>query len=112
MAIELNPDDGEAWQARGWAHFQLGHWDLAVADYTMPSFSGTQALAIVREHGVDLPFIFVSGTIGEDVAVAAMKQGAHDYIIKGHLARLAPAVQRELRDVAVRRERTRCGRGY
>ena len=82
-------------------------WDLAIADYTMPSFSGTQALAIIREHSVDLPFIFVSGTIGEDVAVAAMKQGAHDYIIKGNLARLAPAVERELREAAVRRERTR-----
>jgi diguanylate cyclase (GGDEF)-like protein len=84
-----------------------GRWDIAIADYTMPAFSGTKALAIVREHGVDLPFIFVSGTIGEDVAVAAMKQGAHDYIIKGNLARLAPAVERELREAAVRRERTR-----
>lgn len=82
-------------------------WDLAIADYTMPSFSGMKALAIIREHGVDLPFIFVSGTIGEDVAVSAMKQGAHDYIIKGNLARLPPAVERELREAAVRRERTR-----
>jgi diguanylate cyclase (GGDEF)-like protein len=84
-----------------------GGWDIAIADYTMPAFSGTKALAIVREHRIDLPFIFVSGTIGEDVAVAAMKQGAHDYIIKGNLARLAPAVERELREAAVRRERTR-----
>jgi diguanylate cyclase len=84
-----------------------GPWDLAIADYTMPSFSGTQALEIIRENAVDLPFIFVSGTIGEDIAVAAMKQGAHDYIIKGNLARLAPAVERELRDATVRRERTR-----
>jgi diguanylate cyclase (GGDEF)-like protein len=82
-------------------------WDLAIADYTMPSFSGMKALSIVRERGIDLPFIFVSGTIGEDVAVSAMKQGAHDYIIKGNLARLAPAVERELREAAVRRERTR-----
>jgi diguanylate cyclase (GGDEF)-like protein len=82
-------------------------WDLAIADYTMPGFSGTKALAIIREHGGDLPFIFVSGTIGEDIAVAAMKQGAHDYIIKGNLARLAPAVDRELREANVRRERTR-----
>jgi diguanylate cyclase len=84
-----------------------GPWDLAIADYTMPAFSGTKALSIIREHGLDLPFIFVSATIGEDVAVAAMKQGAHDYIIKGNLARLAPAVERELREAAVRRERTR-----
>ena len=82
-------------------------WDLAIADFTMPSFTGTAALAIVRESGVDLPFIFVSGTIGEHVAVAAMKQGAHDYIMKGNLARLAPAVERELREAEVRRERRR-----
>jgi diguanylate cyclase (GGDEF)-like protein len=82
-------------------------WDLAIADYTMPAFSGLKALTMIREHGVDLPFIFVSGTIGEDVAVEAMKQGAHDYIIKGNLRRLAPAVARELREAAVRRERTR-----
>lgn len=72
----------------------------------MPGFSGTAALEIVRERDPDLPLIFVSGTIGEDVAVAAMRTGAHDYIIKGNLARLVPAVERELRDAAVRRERT------
>jgi diguanylate cyclase (GGDEF)-like protein len=83
----------------------LQPWDIAVADYTMPSFSGTKALTMVREHGVDLPFIFVSGTIGEDIAVAAMKTGAHDYIMKGNLARLPPAVERELREAQVRRER-------
>jgi diguanylate cyclase (GGDEF)-like protein len=80
-------------------------WDLVIADYTMPGFSGTKALAIVREQHPDLPFIFVSGTIGEDTAVAAMRTGAHDYIMKGNLARLAPAVERELREAAVRRER-------
>jgi diguanylate cyclase (GGDEF)-like protein len=80
-------------------------WDLVIADYTIPGFSGTKALAIVREQHADLPFIFVSGTIGEDTAVAAMRTGAHDYIMKGNLARLAPAVERELRDAAVRRER-------
>jgi diguanylate cyclase (GGDEF)-like protein len=82
-------------------------WDLAIADFTMPSFTGTAALAIVREAGLDLPFIFVSGTIGEHVAVAAMKDGAQDYIMKGNLARLAPAVERELREADVRRERRR-----
>jgi len=80
-------------------------WDLVIADYTIPGFSGTNALAIVREQHADLPFIFVSGTIGEDTAVAAMRTGAHDYIMKGNLARLAPAVERELREAAVRRER-------
>jgi diguanylate cyclase len=82
-------------------------WDLAIADYTMPSFSGIKALAIIQESGVDLPFIFVSATIGEHIAVEAMKQGAHDYIMKGNLTRLAPAVERELREATVRRERAR-----
>ena len=80
-------------------------WDLAIANFSMPGFSGTAALEIVRERDPDLPLIFVSG-IGEDVAVAAMRTGAHDHIIKGNLARLVPAVERELRDAAVRRERT------
>jgi diguanylate cyclase (GGDEF)-like protein len=80
-------------------------WDVVIADYTMPGFSGTTALAIVRAQHPDLPFIFVSGTIGEDTAVAAMKTGAHDYIMKGNLKRLAPAVARELREASVRRER-------
>jgi len=78
------------------------HWDLAIADYTMPQFSGTAALQLLRQYDPDMPFIFVSGTIGEDIAVAAMKTGAHDYIIKGHLKRLGPAVQRELREAESR----------
>ena len=80
-------------------------WDLVIADYTIPGLGGTKALAIVREHHRDLPFIFVSATIGEDTAVAAMRTGAHDYIMKTNLARLAPAVKRELREAAVRHER-------
>jgi diguanylate cyclase (GGDEF)-like protein len=82
-------------------------WDVAIADYTMPGFSGTAALRLVRQRDADTPFIFVSGTIGEDAAVAAMKTGAHDYIMKGNLTRLVPAVDRELRDAAVRRDRHR-----
>jgi signal transduction histidine kinase len=82
-----------------------GEWDLVIADYNMPSFTGLEALNLVRESGSDLPFIVVSGTIGEDVAVAAMKAGANDYLIKGSLARLAPAVDRELREATERRER-------
>ena len=81
------------------------HWDLAIADYTMPQFSGTAALQLLRQYDPDMPFIFVSGTIGEDIAVAAMKTGAHDYIIKGHLKRLGPAVQRELREAEGRLSR-------
>jgi DNA-binding response OmpR family regulator len=73
------------------------HWDIVIADYTMPKFSGTAALELVRNRSTDAPFIFVSGTIGEDAALAAMKTGADDYIMKGNLKRLVPAVQRELR---------------
>jgi signal transduction histidine kinase len=82
-----------------------GEWDVVFADYTMPHFRGTLALEMVRQRGLDLPFIFVSGTIGEDVAVDAMRGGANDYVIKGNLKRLVPAVERELRDAQVRRER-------
>src|SRR6202521_4498395 len=67
-------------------------WDVVIADYTMPGFSGATALSIVRERGLEVPFIFVSGTIGEDVAVDAMKNGADDYIIKNNLSRLIPAI--------------------
>lgn len=73
-------------------------WDIVLADYRMPRFSGLQALQLLQETGVDLPFIIVSGTIGEETAVAAMKAGAHDYLMKSNLTRLAPAVERELRD--------------
>lgn len=80
-------------------------WDIVLADYTMPHFSGTDALRLLREKGFDIPFIFVSGTIGEDTAVLAMKSGANDYILKGNLKRLIPAIERELREAEVRRER-------
>jgi diguanylate cyclase (GGDEF)-like protein len=81
--------------------------DLIIADYTMPGFSGTAALTIVRDRGLEVPFIFVSGTIGEEIAVEAMKNGADDYIIKNNLNRLLPAINRELRDAEVRRERSK-----
>jgi two-component system, cell cycle sensor histidine kinase and response regulator CckA len=80
-------------------------WDIILCDYTMPRFSGLAALEIVRGRGLDVPFIFVSGAMGEDVAVAAMKAGAQDYVMKGHLKRLPPAIERELREAVVRRER-------
>jgi diguanylate cyclase (GGDEF)-like protein len=80
-------------------------WDLAIGDFSMPQFSGTAALTIVRQFDAEMPFIFVSGTIGEDAAVAAMRNGAQDYIMKGSLKRLVPAVERELREVAIRRSR-------
>lgn len=80
-------------------------WDIVLADYSMPHFSGTGALELLKETGLDIPFIFVSGTIGEDTAVEAMKNGASDYLLKGNLQRLIPALQRELREAEVRRER-------
>jgi len=80
-------------------------WDVIISDYRMPQFSGLAALKLIQERGLDLPFILVSGAIGEDLAVEAMREGAHDYLLKGSLARLAPAVERELRDAEARRQR-------
>ena len=78
-------------------------WDAVLADYNIPDFNAPQALRILQGAGHDIPFIIVSGGIGEDVAVAAMKAGAHDYVMKGNPARLLPAVERELRESEVRR---------
>jgi sigma-B regulation protein RsbU (phosphoserine phosphatase) len=80
-------------------------WDVVLSDYNLPDFSAPEALKQLQETGLDLPFIIISGGIGEDVAVAAMKAGAHDYLMKGHLARLVPAVEREMREAEVRRGR-------
>jgi two-component system sensor histidine kinase UhpB len=80
-------------------------WDVIIADYVMPGFDGLSALALVKSRGMDIPFIIVSGHITDDTAVAAMKAGAHDYVMKDNLTRLAPAVERELRDVEVRNAR-------
>ncbi len=82
-------------------------WDLVIADYALPGFDGLEALRLVHEHHLDLPFIIVSGAIGEETAVEAMRAGAHDYLMKGNLARLLPAVRRELEEAKVRRERRR-----
>jgi signal transduction histidine kinase len=82
-------------------------WDFVIADYVMPRFGGLEALALVKRKGLDLPFIIVSGHITEDTAVAAMKAGAHDYVMKDKPQRLAPAVERELREAEVRRQRRR-----
>jgi signal transduction histidine kinase len=80
-------------------------WDLVLSDYAMPRFDAPRALALVRERNVDLPFIIVSGTVDEVTAVASMRAGAHDFIAKGKLARLLPAIERELREAAVRADR-------
>jgi PAS domain S-box-containing protein len=82
-------------------------WQLILADYTLPSFGARDALSILQETGKDIPFIIVSGTIDEVSAVNAMRAGAHDYVLKGHLERLLPAIERELADAQRRQERLR-----
>jgi two-component system, cell cycle sensor histidine kinase and response regulator CckA len=80
-------------------------WDIVIADYTLPRFSAPAALELLQQQHQDLPFIIVSGTIGEDAAVAAMRAGAHDYLLKDNLVRLLPAVARELREARERQKR-------
>ncbi|MBN4054374.1 GGDEF domain-containing response regulator [Nitrospira defluvii] len=82
-------------------------WDLVLCDDCMPKLSTTHALDVLRRKKIDIPFIIVSSTIGEEVAVAMMKAGAHDYVMKDNLARLCVAIERELREVGVRRDRRR-----
>lgn len=79
-------------------------WDIIISDYSMPSFSMPAALEMMKGKGLDLPFIIVSGAIGEEAAVSAMRAGARDYVMKGNLARLGPAVERELREAEMRHE--------
>ncbi len=87
---------------------QIGQgWDIILSDYNLPEFSGPRALELLRERDPDFPFIIISGAIGEDKAVATMKAGANDYIMKDRLARLGLAVGRELRDAVERHERKR-----
>ncbi len=80
-------------------------WDVVLADYSLPSFNAPAALAVLQMRKIDLPFIIVSGAIGEETAVEAMKVGAHDYLMKGNLARLGPVVERELREAKERKAR-------
>ena len=80
-------------------------WDVVIADYVLPCFSGLDAVDVLKKTGKDLPFIIVSGKIGEDTAVETMKAGAHDYIMKGNLARLLPAIEREMEEAKVRQKR-------
>ena len=87
------------------ARLDSGTWDLVISDHSMPGFSAPAALKLLQSSGLDLPFIIVSGTISDDLAVSAMKAGAHDYVMKGNLARLNGAVERELREAQVRRTR-------
>lgn len=86
---------------------ETGDWDIVVSDYSMPRFNVLEALELMRTRGFDLPFILVSGAIGEDMAVECMLAGAHDFIIKGKWQRFIPAIKRELRDAETRRMRKR-----
>lgn len=85
------------------AALQAKSWDIIISDYSMPMFNGLEALKIYQRLKLDIPFIVVSGTIGEDVAVGMMKAGAHDYLLKDATKRLLPAIQRELREAEERR---------
>ncbi len=81
------------------------HWDAVISDFHLPSFSASDALRVLRESGFDLPFIIVSGVIGEETAVQIMRAGAHDYLMKGNLNRLGEALRREMREARMREER-------
>jgi PAS domain S-box-containing protein len=87
------------------AALQEDHWDLVITDYSLPTFSGIDALEMLGQQDKYIPAIMVSGKMGEEAAVEAMRAGASDYIIKGNYARLVPAIDRELRDAEIRRER-------
>ncbi len=82
-------------------------WDIILCDYQMPKFNGLAAIALLKETGGDIPMIIVSGAIGEETAVECMRSGANDYIMKGNLSRLAPAIERELQEAESRRKRKR-----
>ena len=89
------------------AALQREPWDVITCDWVMPQLSAPAALALLQEHGVEAPIIIVSGEVGEEVAVTAMKVGAHDFVSKHKLTRLCPAIERELRDAESRRARKR-----
>ncbi len=95
--VETRPEMERALEQR--------HWQLIITDHNMPGFNSVDVLEMVKQSGLDVPVIIVSGTIGEETAVHAMKTGAHDYIMKDNLARLIPAIDRELRDADTRRAR-------
>ena len=123
LSVEDSPDDSELilYELRG-SNFNIEHrrvetadamrqalseeaWDIILSDYEMPNFDGLAALKLLKESKLDIPFIIISGTIGEETAVEALKSGAADYLIKGRLARLTPAVERALREAELRRLR-------
>jgi len=80
-------------------------WDIILSDYNMPEFCAAEALSVYRECGIEIPFIIVSGAVGEEKAVQLMKEGAHDYVMKDNLKRLVPAIERELKESEDRKSR-------
>lgn len=80
-------------------------WDIILCDYSMPKFDGLTALRLLQEKNIDIPFILISGTVGEEVAVEAMKAGAQDYMMKDNLLRLVPIVKREMAEATIRRDK-------
>src|SRR5205085_8139813 len=82
-----------------------GPWDVILCDYSMPQFNALEALALLRDMGQDIPFIIISGTVGEEVAVAAMRAGAQDYLMKDNLLRLVPTIERERQEPEHRKAR-------
>jgi len=89
------------------SQLEAGPWDVVLSDYSMPGFDAPAALQVLQETGPDLPFIVISGTIGEEAAVATMRSGAHDYLMKGNLTRLGAAIEREMREAGIRGEHRR-----
>jgi two-component system, cell cycle sensor histidine kinase and response regulator CckA len=102
--IELTYERAETMQALAEA-LAARPPDIVICDYNLPGFSAQDALRMLRDSGLDAPFILVSGAVGEETAAAMMKAGAHDFVLKDRLSRLVPAVERELRDAQVRRQR-------
>jgi PAS domain S-box-containing protein len=126
LVVEDNPDDEELvlehLRSEGWSpeHVRVqtpeaflealareGGWDVVLSDYMMPRFDAREALSLLRARDQDTPFILVSGSVGEEVAVEAMRAGAQDFFPKGNITRLSAAVEREVREAQVRRERRR-----
>ena len=89
------------------AALEQADFDLILSDYNLPTFTGLDALAVARQQRPDIPFIFVTGTMGEDLAIESLKSGATDYVLKQKLGRLAPAVRRAILEAEERTERAR-----
>lgn len=87
-----------------YANLESDLYDIIISDYHLPKFSAPEAISIVQEHGRDIPIIIVSGLIGEETAVALMKKGAHDYVMKGNIKRLPEAIRREMREAIIRED--------